>query len=216
MLADVWSLAPCRVFALIASSCYCWNGLGWCSPQWVEAGFLLVSPVTVLWTCPWITTLVLLLLYAGYSIPGFSRWGVVWFCPCMRAVHAICMWDHVPFLLLFADCHMAFAASPWEPVPVDLGYCSASLSCYGLFKGACSLWLILYLLMYCWFPACNASLSCYFWSIYFLHLIKKKKKKPNDGGNGPMKSIPQQSKISMTRIVFKGIMWCFEIDPNFW
>jgi hypothetical protein len=140
----------------------------------VEAGFLLVSPVTVLWTYPWITTLVLLLLYAGYSIPGFSRWGVVWFCPCMRAVHAICMWDHVPFLLLFADCHMAFAASPWEPVPIDLGYYSASLSCYGLFKGACSLWLILYLLMYCWFPACNASLSCYFWSIYFLHLIKKK------------------------------------------
>jgi hypothetical protein len=65
-----------------------------------------------------------------------------------------------------------------------------------------------------WFPACTASLSCYFWSIYFLHLIKKKK--PNDGGNGPMKSIPQQSKISMTRIGFKGIMWCFEIDPNFW
>ena len=40
--------------------------------------------------------------------------------------------------------------------------------------------------------------------------------KPNDGGNGPIKSIPQQSKISMTRIGFKGNMWCFEIDPNFW
>jgi hypothetical protein len=31
-----------------------------------------------------------------------------------------------------------------------------------------------------------------------------------------MKSITQQSKISMTRIGFKGIMWCFKIDPNFW
>jgi hypothetical protein len=30
--------------------------------------------------------------------------------------------------------------------------------------------------------------------------------KPNDGGNGPIKSIPQQSKISMTRIGFKGNM----------
>ena len=44
----------------------------------------------------------------------------------------------------------------------------------------------------------------------------KKKKKPNDGGNGPMKSITQQSKISMKRIGFKGIMWRFEIHPNFW
>jgi hypothetical protein len=31
-------------------------------------------------------------------------------------------------------------------------------------------------------------------------------KKPNDGGNEPMKSIPQQSKIAMPRIGFKGIM----------
>jgi hypothetical protein len=52
-------------------------------------------------------------------------------------------------ILLFAECQMAFVASPWEFVPIDLGYCSASLSCYGLFKGACSLWLILYILMYC-------------------------------------------------------------------
>jgi len=41
MLADVWSLAPCWVSTLIASSCYCWIGLGWCSPQRVEAGFWL-------------------------------------------------------------------------------------------------------------------------------------------------------------------------------
>jgi len=31
-------------------------------------------------------------------------------------------------------------------------------------------------------------------------------KKPNDRGNGPMKSIPQQSNILITRIGFKGIM----------
>jgi hypothetical protein len=41
---------------------------------------LLVSPVTVFWTCLWITTLVLLLLYAGYSVPDFSRWGFVCLC----------------------------------------------------------------------------------------------------------------------------------------
>jgi hypothetical protein len=40
-------------------------------------------------------------------------------------------------------------------------------------------------------------------------------KKSNDGGNGPMKSIPQQTKISITRIGFKDIMWRFEIDLNF-
>jgi hypothetical protein len=28
--------------------------------------------------------------------------------------------------------------------------------------------------LYCWSPACTASLSCYFLSIHFLHLIKKK------------------------------------------
>jgi len=38
--------------------------------------------------------------------------------------------------------------------------------------------------------------------------------KPNDWGNGSMESIPQQSKISITRIGLKGIMWCFEIDPK--
>ena len=32
---------------------------------------LLVSHVTVFWTCPWITTLVLLLLYAGYLFLAF-------------------------------------------------------------------------------------------------------------------------------------------------
>jgi hypothetical protein len=72
---------------------------------------------------------------------------------------------------------MAFVASPWELVPVDLGLCSVSLSCYGSSKGACSLWLIMYILMYCWSPACTASLSCYFWSKHFLHLIQKKRVK---------------------------------------
>ena len=41
---------------------------------------LLVSHVTVFWTCPWITTLVLLLLYAGFSVPGLYSWGVVCLC----------------------------------------------------------------------------------------------------------------------------------------
>jgi hypothetical protein len=39
MLAEAWSLAPCWVSTLIASSYYCWNGLDWCSPPWVEASF---------------------------------------------------------------------------------------------------------------------------------------------------------------------------------
>jgi hypothetical protein len=38
--------------------------------------------------------------------------------------------------------------------------------------------LLVYVLL-CWFPACIASLSCYFWSIQFLHLIKKKKINPD-------------------------------------
>ena len=40
-------------------------------------------------------------------------------------------------------------------------------------------------------------------------------KNPKDGGNGPMKSIPQQSNISITRMGFKGIMFLFEMAPNF-
>jgi hypothetical protein len=62
MLADAWSLVPCWGSALIASSRYCWQGLG-----------LMLSSVGGGWS----TTLVLLLLYAGCSVPGFSRWGFV-------------------------------------------------------------------------------------------------------------------------------------------
>jgi hypothetical protein len=43
----------------------------------------------------------------------------------------------------------------------------ASLSCFGLFKGACSLCLDLYVL----FVLLVSSLSCSFWSIQYLHLI---------------------------------------------
>jgi hypothetical protein len=81
--------------------------------------------------CSWLLSL-------GSCLPLLAFWMFGYY-PCMRDVHVICMWDPIPFLLLFAECHMAFVTSPWEPVPVDLGYCSASLSCYGLFKGACSL-----------------------------------------------------------------------------
>uniref|UniRef100_B9HH06 Uncharacterized protein n=1 Tax=Populus trichocarpa TaxID=3694 RepID=B9HH06_POPTR len=49
MLADAWSLVPCRGSALIASSRYCWQGLG-----------LMLSSVG-----------------GGCSVPGFSRWGFV-------------------------------------------------------------------------------------------------------------------------------------------
>ena len=38
---------------------------------------------------------------------------------------------------------------------------------------------------------------------------------PKDGGNRPMKSIPQQSNISISRMRFKGIMFRLVIDPNF-
>jgi hypothetical protein len=72
MLVDAWSLAPCRVSALIASSCYSSVGGSWF--------VLLITLVTVFWTCPWITTLVLLLLYVGCSVPSFSRWGFVCLC----------------------------------------------------------------------------------------------------------------------------------------
>ena len=36
-----------------------------------------------------------------------------------------------------------------------------------------SLFPLMVHVLFCWFPACIASLSCSFWSIYFLHLIKK-------------------------------------------
>jgi hypothetical protein len=78
------------------------------------------------------------LIQLGSCLPLLAFW-MFGYCPYMRDVHAIRMWDPVPFLFLFADRHMAFVASSWEHVPIDLGYCSASSSCYGLFKGACSL-----------------------------------------------------------------------------
>ena len=37
---------------------------------------------------------------------------------------------------------------------------------------------------------------------------------PNDDGKGPIKSIHQQSNISVTRMGLKGIMFRFEIDPT--
>ena len=80
-------------------------------------------------------------------------------------------------------------------------------SCYCRFWGACSPVQIVLLCIYsvlCWPPAVLQACLALFDLIYFLHSIKKKK--PNDGGNGPIKSIPQQSKISMTIIGFKGIM----------
>ena len=38
---------------------------------------------------------------------------------------------------------------------------------------------------------------------------------PKDGGNGPMKSISQQSNISILSMRFKDIMFLLVTDPNF-
>jgi len=67
-------------------------------------------------------------------------------------------------------CYFEGACSRWlgysrESIPFIFYF--ASLSCFGLFKGACSLCLDLYVL----FVLLVSSLSCSFWSIQYLHLI---------------------------------------------
>jgi hypothetical protein len=56
---------------------------------------------------------------------------------------------------------------------VPFGYLALLLCLLWFVQG--SLFPLLVYVLFCWFLACIASLSCYFLSIQFLHLIKKKK-----------------------------------------
>jgi hypothetical protein len=83
------------------------------------------------------------------------------------------------------------------------GVCSLSFpiqqAClaYSLYKGVCSLCLLFskFVLLLIWSrDFCSLFLVLLvssFFLIYTILTFDKKKKKPNDGGNGPMKSIPQ-------------------------
>jgi len=84
---------------------------------------------------------------------------------CIQRFFLYCIWITVQGILIF------WLACAGEHVPQHsplVFYC-----------GQGSLFPWLEFVLFCWFPACIASLSCSFWSIYFLHLIKKKKNKPS-------------------------------------